>query len=103
MTTSATLNDWRPNDTFFDLLAGKDVMQAMLANIASPSVADGNKGETYKVQKGIIKDFLHGTNGREHKMDWLPPYFQFPPKAYAEQGGIGAVDKWNAVADLFTV
>ena len=103
MTTSATLNDWRPDDTFFDLLGGKDVVQAMLADIASPAVADGNKGETAKVQNGIIKDFLHGSNGREHKMDWLPPYFQFPPKAYTARGGIGAVDRWNAAANLFTV
>jgi ParB family transcriptional regulator, chromosome partitioning protein len=78
-------------------------VQAMLADIASPAVADGNKSETAKVQKGIIKDFLHGTNGREHKMDWLPPYFQFPPKAYTERGGVGAVDKWNTAASLFTV
>jgi ParB family transcriptional regulator, chromosome partitioning protein len=98
MITSATLNDWRPDDTFFELLAGKDVVQAMLTDIASPAVADGNKGETTKVQKGIIKDFLRGTNGREHKMDWLPPYFQFPPKAYTERGGVGAVDKWTMVA-----
>jgi ParB family transcriptional regulator, chromosome partitioning protein len=102
MTTSATLNDWRPDDTFFDLLGGKDVVQAMLADIASPAVADGNKNETSKVQKGIIKDFLHGSNGREHKMDWLPPYFQFPPKAYTERGGVSAVDKWNTAASLFT-
>jgi ParB family transcriptional regulator, chromosome partitioning protein len=102
MTTSATLNDWRPDDTFFDLLGGKDVVQAMLADIASPAVADGNRNETAKVQKGIIKDFLHGTNGREHKMDWLPPYFQFPPKAYTERGGVGAVDKWTTAASLFT-
>ncbi len=101
MTTSATLCDWRPDDTFFDFLAGKDVVQAILADIASPAVADGNKGETTKVQKGIIKDFLHGTNGREHKMDWLPPYFQFPSKAYTERGGVGAVDKWDAAAELF--
>jgi ParB family transcriptional regulator, chromosome partitioning protein len=45
MTTSATLNDWRPDDTFFDLLGGKDVVQTMLADIASSAVADGNKGE----------------------------------------------------------
>ena len=101
MTTSATLNDWRPDDTFFDLLAGKDVVQAMLADIASPAVADGNKGETAKVQKGIIKDFLHGTNGREHKMDWLPLYFQFPPKAYSTRSGTGCGDSWNKVAALF--
>jgi ParB family transcriptional regulator, chromosome partitioning protein len=102
MTTSATLNDWRPDECFFDLLGGKDVVQAMLADIASPAVADGNNGETTKVQKGIIKDFLHGTNGRERKMDWLPPYFQFPPKAYTERSGVGAVDKWNMAASLFT-
>jgi ParB family transcriptional regulator, chromosome partitioning protein len=101
MITSATLNDWRPDETFFDLLAGKDVVQAMLAEIASPAVADGNKGETTKVQKGIVKDFLHGTNGREHKMDWLPPYFQFPPKAYSERGGTGCGDHWKKVAALF--
>ena len=101
MTTSATLNDWRPDATFFDLLAGKDVVQAMLADIASPAVADGNKSETAKVQKGIIKDFLHGTNGREHKMDWLPLYFQFPPMAYTKRGGVGSVDRWNTAAGLF--
>jgi ParB family transcriptional regulator, chromosome partitioning protein len=100
MITSATLNDWRPDDTFFDLLAGKDVVHAMLADIASPAVADGNKGETTKVQKGIIKDFLYGTNGREHKMDWLPPYFQFPPKAYTERGGTGCGDSWNKAAAI---
>jgi ParB family transcriptional regulator, chromosome partitioning protein len=101
MITSATLNDWRPDDTFFDLLVGKDVVQAMLADISSPAVADGNKGETTKVQKGIIKDFLHGTNGREHKMDWLPRYFQLPPKSYTERGGVGAVDKWSTATILF--
>ena len=74
----------------------------MLADIASPAVADGNKSETSKVQKGIIKDFLNGTNGREHKMDWLPPYFQFPPKAYTARGGVSAVDRWNTAASLRT-
>ncbi len=100
---SAVLNEYRPYGTFSDLHVGTDVVQAMLADIASPAVADGNKGETSKVQKGIIKDFLHGSNGREHKMDWLPPYFQFPPKVYTERGGVGAVDKWNTAASLFTV
>ncbi len=38
MTTSATLNNWRPDDAFFDLLGGKDVLQAMLADIASTLV-----------------------------------------------------------------
>jgi ParB family transcriptional regulator, chromosome partitioning protein len=62
----------------------------------------GNKGETAKVQKGIIKDFMHGANGREHKMDWLPSYFKFPPKALTERGGVAVADKWQGVADLLT-
>ena len=98
---SATRKDWQPDGTVFELLDGKDVVQAMLTDIASPAVADGNKGETSKVQKGIIKDYLHGTNGREHKMDWLPPYFQFPLKAYTTRGGTGCGDSWNKVAALF--
>jgi hypothetical protein len=53
------------------------------------------------VQKGIIIDFLDCTNGREHKMDWPPPYFQFPPNAYTECGGVGAVERWNTAASLF--
>jgi hypothetical protein len=68
MKTSATLNDWRPNDIFFDLLSGEDVVLALLADIGSPAAADGKKGEATKVQKGIIMDFLHGTNGRERAL-----------------------------------
>jgi hypothetical protein len=35
-------------------------------------------------------------------MDWLPAYFQFPPKAYTELGGVGAVDQWNTAVSLFS-
>ena len=98
MVTGATLNDWRPDDTFFDLLGSKDVINAMLKDIASPSVAEGNKDDASKVKKGIIKDYMRGANGREHKPDWQPPYFQFPIKSYTEKGRIAAADKWQSVA-----
>jgi ParB family transcriptional regulator, chromosome partitioning protein len=100
--THATRNDWRPDDTFFNLLGGKDVVNAMLADIGSPAVAEANKDATTKVQKGIIKDYLTGENGRDHKADWLPPYFQFPIKTYTERGSIRVADKWQAVADFVT-
>jgi ParB family transcriptional regulator, chromosome partitioning protein len=102
LTTNATLNDWRPDDAFFDLLKGKDVVSALLADIASPAVADGNRNETVKVQKDINKDFVNGSNGRKHKMDWLPPYFRFPPTTDTQRGGIAVVDKWLSVAELIT-
>lgn len=100
--TGATLNDWRPDDTFFDLLNGKDVVNALLADIGSPAIADGNKAEPAKVHKGIIKDIMRGENGREANADWLPAYFRFPAKAHTQRGGIAIVDKWQNVAELIT-
>ena len=98
--TGATLNDWRPDDIFFDLLNGKDVVNALLSDVGTPAIADGNKGETTKVQKGIIKDIMRGENGREQNADWLPAYFRFPPMAHTPCGGIAIVDKWSSVAEL---
>ena len=99
----ASLNDWRPDDTFFDLFSSKEVVNAMLSDIASPAVADGNKDETNKVKKAIIKDHMRGLNGRGHKADWLPNYFQFPIKTYSEQGGVVIADQWKAVAASFSI
>ena len=101
ITTGATLNDWRPDQTFFDLLGNKQVITAILSEIASPAVAEGNKAEPCKLQKAIIKDYLEGTNGRPQNADWLPPYFQFPPNAYSQSSGIGVVEHWQSVKDLF--
>ncbi len=101
MTTGATLNDWRPDQTFLDLLGGKDVVTAILSDIASPAIAEANKSETAKVQKAVIKDYLDGTNGRQQHADWLPSYFQFPAKAYTDRGGLGVVEHWNSVQDMF--
>jgi ParB family transcriptional regulator, chromosome partitioning protein len=100
--THATLNDWRPDDTFFDLLSGKDVVIAMLSDIGSPAVAEANKDAMTKVQKGIIKDYLTGENGREQKADWLPAYFRYPIAAHSDRAGIAVVDKWSGVAELIT-
>lgn len=98
--TGATLNDWRPDDIFFDLLNGKDVVNALLSDVGTPAIAEGNNGETAKVQKGIIKDIMRGESGREQNADWLPAYFRFPPTAHSDRGGIAIVDKWESVAEL---
>jgi ParB family transcriptional regulator, chromosome partitioning protein len=101
--TQATLNDWRPDDTFLDLLSGKDVVNAMLTDIGSPAVAEANKDATTKLQKGIIKDYLTGENGGEHKPDWLPAYFRFPIAAHTDRAGIAIVDKWQSFAELLSL
>jgi ParB family transcriptional regulator, chromosome partitioning protein len=100
--TRATLNDWRPDDTFFDLLNGKDVVNALVVDIGTPAISVGNKAEPAKVQKGIIRDIMRGENGREQNADWLPAYFQFPPTTHTQRGGVAIVDKWQNVAKLIT-
>ena len=98
--TGATLNDWRPDDIFFDLLNGKDVVNAMLSDVGTSAIAEANKAEPAKVQKAIIKDIMRGDNGRDQNADWLPGYFRFPPTAHSDRGGIALVEKWESVARL---
>jgi len=92
---------WKVDKTFLDLVTDKAVLSSMLADIAGPTVADGNKAATGKVQRGIIRDYLDGTNGRDHKPCWTPVYASFPAKAYSERGGLSFVQDWERVAHLF--
>jgi ParB family chromosome partitioning protein len=92
---------WKPDETFLSLLAGKDVFHAMLAELVGTTVADGNKNETAKVQKGIIRDYLTGSNGRTQNENWLPGYARFPAAAYTDRGGTGSGERWKKVASLF--
>ncbi|MCC7482821.1 MAG: ParB/RepB/Spo0J family partition protein [Hyphomicrobiales bacterium] len=94
-------NTWAPDDSFLALLAGKDVLHAMLSELGGPSVADANKGDTGKVQKGIIRDYIAGSNGRSQVQNWLPAYARFPAAAYTDRGGTGSGDSWKKVAALF--
>ncbi|MEM9128197.1 MAG: ParB/RepB/Spo0J family partition protein [Pseudomonadota bacterium] len=90
-------DSWKPDETFFDLLRDKEAINAALKEIGGKSVAAGNITATAKAQKQIIRDFLNGENGREHKPNWQPRYMGFPMKAYTKRGGIGAIDQYKAV------
>jgi len=92
---------WKVDQTFLDLVTDKAVLNSMLAEVGGVAVAEGNKAATGKVQRGIIRDYLDGTNGREHKPGWTPVYASFPAKAYTERGGLGFVEDWERVAHLF--
>lgn len=93
--------NWKPDATFLDLVTDKAVLNSMLADIAGATVAASNRDATGKVQRGIIRDYLNGTNGREQKADWTPRYASFPAKSYTERGGLRFVTKWERVAHLF--
>ncbi|MFN0195059.1 MAG: ParB/RepB/Spo0J family partition protein [Aestuariivirga sp.] len=92
---------WQPDEAFLALLAGKEVLHGILSELGGATVADGNKGETAKVQKGIIRDFLTGSNGRSKVGNWLPAYARFPVASYTERGGTGCGERWAKVAALF--
>ena len=92
---------WEPDEAFLDLVTDKAVLNSMLADIAGTTIAASNKDATGKVQRGIIRDYLRGTNGREHKPGWTPRYAAFPAKSYTERGGLRFVTEWEKIANLF--
>jgi len=47
---------WSPDEAFFDLLRDKRAIHAMVADIASPSVAESVVKESGKVQKALIQN-----------------------------------------------
>ncbi len=92
---------WQPDDTFFDLLRDKTVINAILKQVAGKRVADGNVTTTGKTQKKIIRDCLAGENNRTKVEGWLPGYMVFPFKPYTKNGGIAIHDAWSHVKSLF--
>jgi ParB family chromosome partitioning protein len=91
---------WRADETFLDLIRDRRVVNAMLAEVAGETVANGNVTETAKVQKKIIFDCLTG-NGREKVDGWLPGYLAFPMRTYTPDGSFRLFEEWQRIAPLF--
>ena len=90
------MRDWTPDETFVDLLRDKEVINAMIGELAGETVAKGNVTATAKVQKGILKDCISGK--REAAENWRPRYMTFPMGAYTTRGGIEAVEALRELA-----
>jgi ParB family chromosome partitioning protein len=91
---------WQADDVLLDLIRDREVMGHVLADVAGKEAASANAGATAKVQRQIVRDCLAGTNGREKREGWVPRWMAFPPSAYTERGGIGRVERWEAVSPL---
>ena len=76
---------WHADEAFFTLLRDKQVLGALVAEVAGPEVASANAGETGKVLKTIIRDCLAGENGREKVEKWVPKWLLFPASSYMAQ------------------
>ena len=91
---------WQPDDAFFDLIRDRQVINALLAEVAGKRIADGNVTEKVAAQKRIVRDCLAGEHGRAKVENWLPGWMTFPPKPVTERGGVNAVHQWGRIASL---
>lgn len=82
---------WQADGAFFDLLRDRDVLCAMVAEVAGETVARANAKEKGKTLKRIVTDHLDGAGGRAKVERWLPKWMAFPPAAYTTRGGVGTV------------
>jgi len=82
---------WQADEAFFELLRDREVLTAMVAEVAGERVAEANAKEKGKTLKTIIRDHLAGANGRPKIEGWVPKWMAFPPAAYTPRGGVGTV------------
>tara|TARA_R110001606_G_scaffold47570_1_gene121228 strand:+ start:54888 stop:56915 length:2028 start_codon:yes stop_codon:yes gene_type:complete len=91
---------WSPDEAFFDLLRDKRAINAMFADIASPSVAESVIKESGKVQKALIKNRIEGVDCKPNP-GWRPGWMHVPPTRLVEDAGCTTVAAWERIADLF--
>jgi len=92
---------WKPEPVFFDLIRDKRAINAMVADIASPSTAKAVLTETGKAQKDLIWNRIIG-DGCEASPDWRPGWMQVPPTRLVTNAGSPPADAWARIASLFT-
>ncbi|RZJ97356.1 MAG: ParB/RepB/Spo0J family partition protein [Novosphingobium sp.] len=83
---------WQADDALFDLIRDREVLVAMVGDVAGPKVAEANAKEPGKVLKGIIRAHLAGSDGRAKVENWVPRWLAFPPATYTARGGVGSVE-----------
>ena len=91
---------WQPDEAFFDLLRDKRVINAMLADIASPSLAETCRAETAKARKAALINRIMG-EGCAPDPDWRPGWMQVPPARHVEGAPCPPADSWDRIAGLF--
>jgi len=90
---------WQVDGALLDGIRDREVLDAMLAEVAGKRVASGNATETGKIKRQIIRDCLDGANGRPKVDGWVPRWLRFPASGYTERGGIGSVRRTASAAE----
>ncbi|MGY2736601.1 ParB/RepB/Spo0J family partition protein [Sphingomonas sp. UYP23] len=82
---------WTADTAFFDLIRDKEVLTAIVAEVAGDTVAAANAKEKGSTLKRIVTDHLGGVDGRKKVEHWVPKWLAFPPSAYTARGGVGSI------------
>lgn len=91
---------WQPDAAFTDGLRDREVLLAMVREIAGDVVADGNADAKAKALRGILTDHIEGTNGRTKVEGWVPRWMAFLASSYTDRGGVGSVMRTNQIKTL---
>jgi ParB family transcriptional regulator, chromosome partitioning protein len=79
-------NWWEADDAFFELIRDREVLGAIVGEVAGDLVAKANAGEKAKTLKAIIRAHLDGADGRAKVEHWVPRWMRFAPTAYTDRG-----------------
>jgi len=91
---------WQADDALLDNLRDREVVDAILMEVAGKDITDANAKETGKTKRQIIRDYLTGTNGRAKVEGWVPRWLRFPPSSYTQRGGVGSVSRTVSTAEV---
>jgi len=89
---------WQADEAFFTLVRDREVLTAIIGDVAGQTVAAANGSEKAKALKDIVRDHLDGANGRDKVEGWVPRWMAFPPSCYTVRGGVGTVAAHERVA-----
>lgn len=89
------------DDALLDLIKDREVLDAMVAEVAGERAAQANAKATGKVKRQIVVDCLAGANGRTKVERFVPRWMTFPPSSYTQRGGVAPVSRAAAVEGLF--
>lgn len=91
---------WQADDALLDSIRDREVLGAVLADVAGEAVASENERATGKIKRQIVRDCLTGANGRAKVEGWVPRWMAFPASAYTGRGGVPTVDRSARVGEL---
>ena len=93
-------DSWSADRALLDLIKDREVLDAMVGELAGGEAAEANARATGKVKRQIVADCLNGINGRAKVERFVPRWMAFPPGAYTGRGGVATVNRAAVVEQL---